>query len=184
MSRTKNFTREDVLDKSVPLFWKKGFAETSVHDLETATGVNKSGLYSEFANKEELYLASLSHYLADRGRTDWLLEEPLGWSNIEKYLIQAEFYTRELRGCLMVYAIREIPILSKDAHKILTDYYSEVKARILANVEAEKPKGDPERITDMILLLFSGIALMQNMRKSKEQSNISVQDFMNLLKRL
>ncbi|HEY9681405.1 MAG TPA: TetR/AcrR family transcriptional regulator [Oculatellaceae cyanobacterium] len=184
MTRSKNFTREEVLEKAVPLFWKKGFAETSVHDLEIATGVNKSGLYSEFASKEDLYLATLSHYLTERGRTDWLSDRPLGWRNIERYLNHAEYYTRDLRGCLMVYAIREIPLLSKQAQKILADYHAEVRARILENVVAEKPKGDASKIADMIMLLFSGIAIMQNIRKRNDEPGATAKDFMNVLKKL
>src|ERR1700730_11001302 len=48
MGRRKLFTREDVLDKTIPVFWKHVLAETSVQDLEHATGVRKSGLYTEF----------------------------------------------------------------------------------------------------------------------------------------
>ena len=48
MGRRRNFSREDVLTKAIPMFWKRGFADTKVEDLEEATGVNKSGLYSEF----------------------------------------------------------------------------------------------------------------------------------------
>src|SRR6266436_9724149 len=48
MGRRKLFTREDVLNKTIPVFWKHGLAETSVQDLERATGVRKSGLYAEF----------------------------------------------------------------------------------------------------------------------------------------
>ena len=37
MGRRKLFTREDVLNKTIPVFWKHGLAETSVQDLEQAT---------------------------------------------------------------------------------------------------------------------------------------------------
>ena len=59
MGRRKLFTREDVLDKAIPVFWKHGLAETSVQDLEEATGVRKSGLYTEFKDKEDLFVESL-----------------------------------------------------------------------------------------------------------------------------
>ena len=62
MGRKKLFSRESVLDKSIPVFWAKGYADTSLQDLEQATGVNKSGLYSEFKDKEDLFLSSLAHY--------------------------------------------------------------------------------------------------------------------------
>src|SRR5580700_9531967 len=62
MGRRKLFTREDVLDKAIPVFWKHGLAETSVQDLEQATGVRKSGLYAEFKDKEDLFVESLRRY--------------------------------------------------------------------------------------------------------------------------
>jgi len=62
MGRRKLFTREDVLNKTIPVFWKHGLAETSVQDLEHATGVRKSGLYAEFKDKEDLFVASIRQY--------------------------------------------------------------------------------------------------------------------------
>ena len=54
MARPRNFSREGVLEKALPVFWKHGFADASLQELEKATGVNKSGLYAEFSGKEEL----------------------------------------------------------------------------------------------------------------------------------
>src|SRR6266446_3346573 len=45
MGRPKNFNRKGVLDRAIPVFWKHGFANTTLQHLEEATGVNKSGLY-------------------------------------------------------------------------------------------------------------------------------------------
>jgi len=86
MGRRKLFTREDVLDKAIPIFWEHGLAETSVQDLERATGVRKSGLYTEFKDKEDLFVESLRRYfdvLMERG---YLTKQPLGWTNVESFL--------------------------------------------------------------------------------------------------
>src|ERR1700731_4698375 len=72
MGRPKNFSREEVLEKAMPVFWKHGFADTSLQDLERATGVNKSGLYTEFRDKEDLFVECLRHYLETRRRGDSL----------------------------------------------------------------------------------------------------------------
>src|SRR3984957_14329594 len=63
MGRPKNFSRQAVLEKALPVFWRRGFADASLHELEQATGVNKSGLYSEFEDKEDLFVQSLRYYL-------------------------------------------------------------------------------------------------------------------------
>ena len=55
----------------MPVFWKHGFADTSVQELERATGVNKSGLYKEFRDKEDLFVACLRHYLESQGKRDF-----------------------------------------------------------------------------------------------------------------
>src|SRR5882757_1890914 len=86
MGRPRKFSREGVLQKALPVFWKYGFAHTTLADLEAATGVNKSGLYSEFESKEELILACLRYYLETRTAGALLSAEPLGWDNIEKFL--------------------------------------------------------------------------------------------------
>ena len=52
MGRPKSFSREEVLEKAMPVFWKHGFADTSLQELEQATGVNKSGLYTEFRGRK------------------------------------------------------------------------------------------------------------------------------------
>ena len=39
---TKTFTRQAVLEKALLVFWRQGFADASLPELEQATGVNKS----------------------------------------------------------------------------------------------------------------------------------------------
>src|SRR5260370_22051900 len=79
MGRPKNFNREEVLEKAMPVFWKHGFSDTSLQELERATGVNKSGLYSEFRDKEDLFVACLRHYLESQEKRGLLTNEPLCW---------------------------------------------------------------------------------------------------------
>ena len=86
MGRRKLFTREDVLDKAIPVFWKHGLAETSVQDLEQATGVRKSGLYTEFKDKEDLFVESLRRYFDILMARGHLTKQPLGWTNVESFL--------------------------------------------------------------------------------------------------
>ena len=51
-----------------------------------ATGVNKSGLYSEFEDKEDLFVQSIRYYLENLEKKGLLTAEPLGWDNIERFL--------------------------------------------------------------------------------------------------
>jgi hypothetical protein len=40
MGRPKKFNRQGVLEKALPVFWRRGLADASFHELEVATGVN------------------------------------------------------------------------------------------------------------------------------------------------
>jgi AcrR family transcriptional regulator len=77
MGRPKSFNREDVLKKAMPVFWRRGFADASLHELELATGVNKSGLYSEFEDKEDLFVQSLQYYLESLENNGLSMEQNL-----------------------------------------------------------------------------------------------------------
>jgi hypothetical protein len=65
----KNFSREEVLDKAMPVFWIHGFSDTSLQDLERATGVNKSG--TEFRDKEDLFVACLRRSLESQEKRNF-----------------------------------------------------------------------------------------------------------------
>ena len=112
MGRPKNFSREEVLDKAMPVFWKHGFADTTLQELERATGVNKSGLYTEFRDKEDLFLACLRHYLESQEKRRLLTKEPLGWNNVEAFLKNGPLNKGELQGCFSVNSMREFAILT------------------------------------------------------------------------
>lgn len=57
-----------------------------MQELERATGVNKSGLYTEFRDKEDFFVACLRHYLQSQQKRGLLTTEALGWNNVENFL--------------------------------------------------------------------------------------------------
>lgn len=47
-------TRQFIIEKSAPIFNKKGYAATSMADILKATGLAKGGIYGNFASKDEI----------------------------------------------------------------------------------------------------------------------------------
>src|SRR6201987_5703158 len=140
MGRPKGFSREEVLEKAMPVFWKHGFAETSLQELERATGVNKSGLYTEFRDKEDLFLACLRHYLAGQEKRGLLTKEPLGWNNVEAFLKHGPLNKGEQQGCFAVNSMREFAILPHQAHAVVAENRAQLRQLLARNIEAEKPR--------------------------------------------
>jgi len=184
MGRPKNFSRVGVLEKALPVFWKYGFADTSLQKLEKATGVNKSGLYTEFADKEDLYLESLRHYLKKRQEDELLTAKPLGWKNIERFLKLAPCTLEGQKGCFSINTMNQFAVLAPAAQEIVSKGRSFLKDLMTRNVEAEKPGMKPTLLAEMILTFFTGITMEQHLKGSKASMNRKVDDFMKVVRKL
>ncbi|MCP6423679.1 TetR/AcrR family transcriptional regulator, partial [Klebsiella pneumoniae] len=60
--RTKEFETDEIADAAMQVFWRRGYAATSVQDLVDGTGLSRSSLYSTFQNKQGLYQKALQRY--------------------------------------------------------------------------------------------------------------------------
>ncbi len=64
MGRRKTYDRDEVADKAMRLFWRKGFHATTTRDLAQDMGINAYSLYAEFGSKEGLFDAAVDRYEA------------------------------------------------------------------------------------------------------------------------
>jgi AcrR family transcriptional regulator len=184
MARPRNFSREGVLEKALPVFWKHGFADASLQQLETATGVNKSGLYAEFSGKEELFLESLRFYLDQLPAVRLLMVEPLGWDNIERFLKLGPRNGPELKGCFAISSLRELPILPAAAAEILVRARAQLKQLMAKNIDAENPKMAADDLAGMVMTYFAGLSLEQNLKSSRASLGRKVDNLMQVLRGL
>jgi AcrR family transcriptional regulator len=181
MGRPKNFSREDVLERAIPVFWKHGFANTCVQELEKATSVNKSGLYSEFKDKADLFLASLRHYIGRTPALDVLSRQPQGWKNIEEFLKLGQTCSGQ-KGCFLVNCIREASDLPAGAKSVMGEHVKRVRAHLVENVRAAG-HANPEIVADMIQTFHSGLALEQNIGVPTTAAVEKIENFLATLRR-
>ncbi|HXW00831.1 MAG TPA: helix-turn-helix domain-containing protein, partial [Anaerolineae bacterium] len=62
MARPREFEPNEALKRAMQLFWAKGYEETSMADLVEATGVSRYGFYTEFGDKNDLFLRCVDYY--------------------------------------------------------------------------------------------------------------------------
>jgi TetR/AcrR family transcriptional regulator, copper-responsive repressor len=184
MGRPKNFSREEVLEKAMPVFWTRGFSDTSLQDLERATGVNKSGLYAEFRDKEDLFVECLRHYLESQGKRGLLTKEPLGWDNVETFLKNGPLSKGEQQGCFSVNSMREFAILPEAAYEVVTENRALLQRLLAMNIETEKTKMPPSAIAEVVLSFFSGLCIERNLKTGKTSSTRKIENFMAALRSL
>jgi AcrR family transcriptional regulator len=60
--RPRQYDPARALTQAADVFWKNGYAATSLDDLVAATGMNRPSLYAAFGDKRDLYLKTLERY--------------------------------------------------------------------------------------------------------------------------
>lgn len=179
MGRTKQFDRDEVLDAAVQVFWKKGYSDTSLSDLEKATGVNKSGLYSEFKDKDDIFLESLKRYNCTAPARSVLEAKPLGWKNIESLL--KINVTNGQKGCFLNNTLREYSIVPQKVRTLIEQNSCGLHDLVVENLKATKLKKDPELLAKMILTFASGISLKLNAVKPETVMD-EIEEFLEMVK--
>jgi AcrR family transcriptional regulator len=72
----RRLSKDDILEKTAPLFASEGYAATSMRDLAKACGITPAALYHHFTDKEQLYREVLEYTFRRRiGRMGEALKE-------------------------------------------------------------------------------------------------------------
>lgn len=89
--RPREFDRDAALDAAMRLFWRKGFATTSVSDLCDAMDICSPSLYAAFGCKETLYREAVARYRCTFGPPLWskLTEAPTARAGVRSFLLAA-----------------------------------------------------------------------------------------------
>ncbi len=122
--RTKEFETDEIADAAMQVFWRRGYAATSVQDLVDGTGLSRSSLYSTFQSKQRLYQKALQRYEL---LTTLNNVELLGGSGSPKVLIRQlllnivedELNDSEHKGCLIANACLELAGHDEDVSKFV-----------------------------------------------------------------
>jgi AcrR family transcriptional regulator len=91
IGRPREFDRGAALKAAMVLFWRKGFAATSMNDLCDAMDVRSPSLYAAFGSKEALYLEAIQHYVRTFGPPVWdgLAEGATARAGVQNLLLAA-----------------------------------------------------------------------------------------------
>lgn len=140
----------------------KGYAKTSLQDLERATGLNKSSLYSEFSDKEDLFHSCVEQFTLTNGACETLVREPRGFDNISAFLSLGKSEAK-IRGCFVANSLREYAILPKKTKALISRHLARVSSLMVDNLKALGIEEDrSQTLAQLVLSLNSGLALGAN----------------------
>lgn len=123
---------EAALDKTMNLFWKKGYFNTSIEDIISITGISRAALYKNFGGKEGLFNAMLARFR--KNVTDQVMSPLQKKTNGMDGIIT--FFTQFLdlydtaglcsRGCFLVSTAAEVNSHTKDVEKLVKVFLSDL----------------------------------------------------------
>lgn len=167
--------RDELIQKSLQVFYTNGFHATGMERLVAETGISKTSMYKHFRTKEDLIMATLR--LRDETFRNWLFRrmEDIGKTPQDQLLAMFDalgewFVTQDFRGCMFVKAASEFqeqthPIHQQSAaHKHLLERH----IIILANQAGLR---DPERFARQLLLLKEGAIISAHLGHTKDSAS-------------
>ena len=165
MARTREFDEEQVIQKAMEVFWKKGYASTSMRDLSQAMQINSSSLYNSIGDKHQLFMRSLRHYTDTRIKAvkKRYANFDSSMQALENFIIDAaNTIITEPNSCMCVRATFEIEGDDTAIQSIINDYdnftYQFLKSLIedAQNENSIRIKEDAGLIADYLIGIFIG----------------------------
>ncbi len=177
MGRQKAYQREDLLEKAMFVFWDKGYINTSMSDVASATGVDKKCLFREFVNKESLFEEVLKRYAAwDRSYFESLFsQKPLGLDNVKSFLqgIQ-ESHGTNVKGCLINKSIIQRNLITDVHFNIIQKTIVHLEDCLYKNLKAARRNGElkntrtARELAKYLIYTTQGISTMSQYENPEE----------------
>jgi len=170
IGRPREFDRDAALDAAMLLFWRKGFAATSMHDLCDVMGVRSPSLYAAFGSKEALYLEAVERYVQIQGPQVWgkLAEGATARESVENLLMAGTKILPKSRatpaGCMAMLAAVGDQWPAAVAHvvkKVRLEMLGNLRTRLqTAMATGELPAStDIEGLSRFYLSVMEGMAI-------------------------
>lgn len=147
MPRHAEYDRDTVIAEATAVFWERGYTQTSIGDLVSATGLQPGSLYAAFGNKKGLFLEVIDQYNRDFiGKIRRLrMDSSPALPKIRKLLQQIVDEAAEGKaenGCLTVNALLEMSQHDADIADRLHAYNAKLRKAFAWLVKDAQSEGD------------------------------------------
>lgn len=190
MARTLEFDLENALGKAMRLFWKSGYAGTSLRDLLKSMGIGEGSFYNTIKSKKHAYLESLKRYNATVGRQRG---EALFSAPTAKLGVRALFQSvldclddpkAPSRLCLMAGSITREVLAEPELRKYVQQQMSMLTEGMTARLNADKEAGllpadfDPQIVVPIIITYLQGIFRMALVSYDRTKFDCQIEVFL------
>jgi len=178
-------TREFIIEKTAPIFNKKGYAGTSLHDITDATGLTKGSIYGNFGGKDEVALAVFDFNLkkitkifeAEIARHTSVKGKLLAYTHVYANMGSFPFPSG---GCPMQNTAIEAddthPALKKKALAAILNWKKNIANLVQQGIDNKEIKADvnPDQFALTMIATIEGMTMIANLTGQPEYRKMIV----------
>ncbi len=169
MTRTIAFDYGQALDKATGLFWRKGYAATSLRDLLKVMGIGEGSFYNTLKSKKRLYVECLDRYEATEGqkRGRALMSAPTAREGVRALfgvvLDCLDDPQTPSRLCMMAAMISQEVLADPDLRRRVEGGMSALQTRLAGRLSQDREMGllpaelDPSTVACVITTYAQGV---------------------------
>ena len=172
MPRQRQFDEQDILHRSMMLFWEKGYAGSSMKNIEDRLQLSPPSIYNAFGSKLGLFEKTIQFYIDQvvRERIREHLQEstdPLtGLQGFYTSVIEGFDRNNPGPGCLLTNTTAEPEQISETVATHIRDALSYIRNALkttLCRLQEDRRLNaalDPDATADNLLLSYQGLLLI------------------------
>jgi len=178
MARKANFDREEKLLVAMDVFWRKGFASTSISDLTNELKINRFSLYNTYGDKQQLYYEAIDTYLRKvslPALTD-LEKDNASLPELESFLTSFANLQRQrncgcfIQNALVEHAGEDDNVLRKG--HFLFDHLIRIITTALANAQKESLATKALKSDELARFILNNMQGMRVLGKAKRYEDL------------
>jgi AcrR family transcriptional regulator len=166
--RPREFNPDEVLDRAVHVFWRRGFGATSLNELARELGIEKPSLYAAFGNKEQLFLKALDRYATgfEQRAIGALERAPSGKAGVATLLSAFAEQLSDPKtpaGCLIANCAAECRETSETISRSLANFLGAMELALTKRLKRAQKEGEVPASEDVRSLARYFAAVTQGM---------------------
>lgn len=190
MARSITFDEQDIIKKAQKAFWKSGFHATSLHDLETATGLRPGSIYNTFGSKHKLFLLCLKDYTSPVSDYNPANED----KNVPATEILRRYVMNSVMricassdSCFSTKSCFELAATDKEVHQLLKgniEAFTKILERMIINIQNEcdiKTNKDAIIVAQLIVAMLPGLAQNFLLYENTEKVKMLITELLDML---
>lgn len=175
MPRKPTYDRDVLINRARDLFWQRGWAGTSLKDLEETLQMKPGSFYAAFGSKEGLFALALDRYLEDgNARLAEFAAEKGALRTLQDYpMLILNTVDAPARACMLSKTLLELQTQGHPLAERADAYLSQMEGAFAALFAQAQANGDIAPSHDPHLLAQKYQSDLMGLRVSAERSAVN-----------